>query len=69
MLGGTTTRASQPAMCIAKGASVTLASIEHGEQHTSRASRARWRCRRAASRASSDQLAQVGEAACASGPS
>ena len=37
MLGGTTTTRSRPAMCIAKAASVTLASIEPASSSTSRA--------------------------------
>jgi hypothetical protein len=40
MLGGTTTTRSRPAMCIAKAASVTLASIEQGERQRARRARA-----------------------------
>ena len=69
-LGGTTTTRSRPAMCIAKAASVTLASIEPASSSTSRALARRALAMSARSQSSFIRPARAGrKAGCASGPS
>ena len=70
MLGGTTTTRSRPAMCIAKAASVTLASIEQASSSTSSALARRALAMSARSQSSFIRPARAGrKAGCASGPS